>query len=144
MSPEISINETNETPPYITLSSRQLRLVDKAHTFDGGRSGDTFIGKMKIYREPESLMITIRGEKQIILEQTRVATSELGVKSRIKLTESKQVDGHALETVYRCNEELGIKAFTNGQQSEATPMTDQDFEDANALVGIIEEYLRLV
>ncbi len=148
MSPEIDVPDKNsESSPQNALSNRQQIIVNRAHFLNGGRTGDVLIGPMLVRLEPQVLTITVRGDKQIKLEQDPVAVDQLGVISAITLSQLSCPNGQSdvdpsVETIYRCNETLGIKSISNGHEPQISSMNSQDFVDTNNMLDIIESYLR--
>lgn len=134
-----------ELTPLESYSNLQNAIIEKVHSFQGGRPGDTYFGTMKIYREPEAFkLLMLDGNSVITLGQTRCETSDLGVISRITLKHEMTTKNEARKTVYRNNETNAVKEEVSGDGSVVSEMNQEDFNNAVNLLNKIRLSVKLL
>jgi hypothetical protein len=134
-----------EHPPIDSFRNQQDALVQRLHSFQGGRPGDTYIGPIKIYREPEAFSLFMRNGSNVIrLDQTRCETNDLGVKSRITLTQETSTEHGTNRTTYRSDGTKAVKEEVNGTGPFVTEMDQDDFANAVDLLNTISLTIKLL
>lgn len=140
-----TLNHPQEQSLLESFNKQQNTIIEKVRTFQDGRSGDIYFGRMKIYREPQAIRLQMRDEDAVIsLDQARCETNDLGVNSRITLTHEITTEHGRAKTTYRSNESRGVKEYVNGQKPIVEEMTVEDFEKANSLLSKIYLSVKLL
>lgn len=144
MIPEI-LHPKPEQSPFNTYTKQQNALIERLHSFQEGRSGDTYFGTMKIYREPQVVELRMQnGDSTIILDQTRCETNDLGVNSRVTLIHEEITEDGKAKTIYRCGNSKAVRGYINGHEPTIEDMTDADFEKASNLLSAINLAVKLL
>lgn len=140
-----TLNHPLEQSLLESFNKQQNTIIEKVRSFQDGRSGDTYFGHMKIYREPQAIRLRMRDEDAIIsLDQARCETDDLGINSRITLTREITSEHGREKTTYRSNDSRGVKEYISGQEPVVQEMTVEDFEKASSLLSKIYLSVKLL